>query len=406
MTAIAHGTATDMTQQTTTSSTFQDLVSEPSTSFVATGKYLLTVSASFGGSDVNALFEVQCRHASTVFPGSLAILEPRDSIATRKHGYHFSTVFTQPATAESIDVQFRSQNGTATARVEDITLSWIRLDADLTENTDWFFAEDDDEASPVTLTTSFVAFASTTFTPDNNNDDWLVIGCIRVHTNNNSKNYGFRASAGGPRADYEGEDLAGRDVKFVSRVSTLADSSQTISVEALQESDAGTDHEHMFSSIFVLRLNAFEEHHFEWLTANLADETTYTEIAGGANLAFTPTTAGDFWILGSGIWYRGSGNNTHTGIRIQSSGTTIPAGFNESNFRCNANDADDRLAFNHQVIVNLAASAQDIDVDAKAAGTVDGDWAQRLAVAFSMELVAAAAAQVLKRPDLQPFLAR
>ncbi len=395
MAAIAHDSVVDMTEQTTTNSGFSVLVTEPASSFADDGVYLIVVTLSMNSNSTSALMNVRTRHGSSTFPGSFSTTESRYGNADRKHGYAFMTVFTQPSTAELIEVQFSSQDNSTLVRVEDVVLSWIRLDADLTENTDWFFAEDNDEASPVALTqASFAVFASSVFTPANNNDDWLVMSTARIATLNNSKNFTMHISRNSadnqPEQSYEGEDTSGFMVKVLARVRTLPDSEQTLTLRAAQESDSGGDHEHYYSNVFALNLTVFEEAHTDFITGTIADTESFIEIAGGANLAFTPNTAGDFWVYGSTDYDTAASSGRRSKLRIQSGGTSVPSGYNDANFRAGSHDADDKLMVSHHLLLNLAASAQDLDLDAEAgSGVADGVYENRFLIAFSMELASA-----------------
>ena len=385
MAAIAHGQSFASGENLTNSATYVTVLTEPASSFVDNGTYLLMVTSSMRMLDLTALAFARVVHASTEFPGSEQIIEM--GAGTLDHGYYFPTVFTQPATAEAISVEMHS-NGTQNMRMYDTLLTWIRLDADLIENTDWFFSEQNDEASPPELPTAFgTEFANLTFTPGNNNDDWLVISGYRIGTRSNNNQFEARLNREGvdltPHQSFEGEDTTGEIVHFLPRVFTLTNSSHTFRMQALEEA-ASANHVHQYSNIFALRLNAFEDHEFDYIDGQLAAQGGFTEVA--AITPFTPATAGDFFVFGYYGHDVDEDNSTRADqVRVQIGGTTVPSGYNTGIARGNTWDPSDRVAVSTHSIENLAASSQDIDLDGSYTGGV-GNWEHRLALAFSMEL--------------------
>ena len=398
MAAIAHGKKTQLTAATTQSASFVDVFEEPSTSFVGSATYLLVVTTGAGMNHANTRIGVRLSHGTTPTEilGSRANIEHSGNI---QGNYSYATVFEQPATPDAIQVQFKTGNAARIAKIDNCILSWIRLDADLTENTDWFFVEQDDEASPVELPLSFgTEFAGLTFTPGNNNDEWLVMSTARISIGSTSESYDIRLNREGtdltPEYRQEGEQTDEFRVDTLSRVYQLADSSQTFDLQA-QEDSAGADHAHAYSNIIALRLDAFEEHHFTYTEGAVSATNAWSEIIGIA--PFTPATAGDFFIYGSCTHDPGVIRACH--IRAQIGGTTVPTGYVEATNHSTPQDPTDQNPLITHAIENLAASSQDIDFDGNQNAADTGDWRHRLAVAFSMELAAGApaAAPVLRR---------
>lgn len=385
---IEHGLNFVAGKSNTSSATYVDVLNEPATSFTANGKYLLVVTAALTIIDTTNLAFCRVVHGTTPteFPGSEQIIE--QGVASRFHSYLWSTVFTQPPTAEAIAVQFKTGGGDP-ASLQDVALNWIRLDVDLVENTDWFFSEQNDEGAPPELPTSFGSeFADLTFTPDNNNDDWLILSSYRIGTRNNGRNFDARLNRDDvdltPVHSYEGEDVTGELVKQFARVFTLSNASHTFEMQALEET-AGANHVHQYSNVFALRLNAFQERHFNYIEGQISDEFFQIEVVGLT--PFTPTTAGDFFIYG--YFSHDIDDLTDTGftqIRVQINGVTKPTGYGEGTGRDKNWDVTDRLAVGTAYIENLAAVLQDIDVDARYGVVGPGNYEHRFALAFSMEL--------------------
>jgi hypothetical protein len=80
------------------------------------------------------------------------------------------TVWTA-VSAEDINFQYKS-SGVNTAALDFIVLLAINLSDNVTENTDWGFAE---RSTDDALTTSFLDGGSITFTPSAASHDWLVL---------------------------------------------------------------------------------------------------------------------------------------------------------------------------------------------------------------------------------------
>ena len=124
MAAIAGGTPAHAGPTSTTSSTFQTVATLNTSGFKQDdGVYLLLVIAKLTGSDnANPVSEWRLAQGSTptLIPRSLQILEMQSTSANTGQQYNFFTVFTQPATAEDVVFQIRSNDATATTRVDDL----------------------------------------------------------------------------------------------------------------------------------------------------------------------------------------------------------------------------------------------------------------------------------------------
>ncbi len=180
MAEIAHLRSFISSEQTTTSSTHSSTTCTiADTAFVATGKYLIVASGLIGVDDVNQLGDIRLVHASTVFDGSLSKIEPHQVAS----GGFFENwggfwVFDQPETRETITIQFASTDNTTQVRANILSLIAIRLDADLTENTDWWHNINSDLGAPDPIGVETV-YATKTLT-NVTDDDYLVLGHIQI----------------------------------------------------------------------------------------------------------------------------------------------------------------------------------------------------------------------------------
>lgn len=396
MATIAYATVEQLTEQTKTGDTNWSDISGASIaagSFVAGAKYLILASAQFGGNDANVNFGIRLVHGTTptVFPGSTQIMEPPSATASNKNSYLFQVVWTQPGTAELVKLQFQTADAAKIVNADSIRILAIRLDASLTDGSDYKYGEDDDTGAPVAIEDAvWTDFASITFTPANANDDWLVVGCFNWRVDNSTfyqTNVRLNRDSDtelSPSFSEEGEDTAEERVRTLARVFTLSAASHTFKLQANAEEDNADQDDHQWSSIFALRLNAFRNHIFNWTEAEFANtvDATYEEMTGLAS--YTPDVAGDNVIVASAVKDGGVGGQT-TGIRVQVDGATVPTGF-DSSYNATGWDNTDENPMSLVTIANMAASARDIDFDgARLTGSTLAIEDRSIAV-FSLEL--------------------
>lgn len=386
MAAIEHGTVEQMTLQQTLNTSYTDVpgATVDSSNFVAGGKYLLLVNAQVGGQSTGSLDGFQMVEGIFVITDSTHYLEPQGSTTGALHTYSFATVFVADGD-EDVKMQFRSQ-GLSNAYVDSIVIFWMRLDA-LVEGTDYKF--DDTYRFPALQhTTSFVDMSSITFTPENEDDDWLIIAHARYLVGSSSRQAEYRINRDSdteiaPLSSEEGEDGNETRVVGLFRVFTLSAEEHTFAIQG--RDDATGAHDNQWSQIFALRLNVFKDHSFFWNESPLTRATSYTEIA---NIDITPQVTADFLVIGFGVQDI-LGAFDWTNIRLQKGGTNLLTGI-ENAWECRAWDLTDENQFSQIAVTELTKDvAADLDFDAKSE-TADGAWEDRTMVAISMELAAAA----------------
>lgn len=207
-------------------------------------------------------------HGSTVFPGS-----QKDNHSTSTadsdegHHYRFFVVWTAIAT-EAIICEFRVNTATKTVIINHLAMLSLELSVRLTENKDWFYAED---ATNVPADFTDKDGASVSFTPDENSD-WLILTGVRqtgMHVGiffGNPSRFLFKIKSAGdfnelsPDFEIFANDNASIDGQYVqpnSRVFSLTKTLNTFT----EVSNSGSG-QRVFSAIFALNLSKFSAHSF------------------------------------------------------------------------------------------------------------------------------------------------
>lgn len=358
-----------------------------STDFVGGNRYLLLWRFMFdstggGGQE----FEGEWRWDTTgAITKTRTIREEASLTAGQVQLMSGATLITSPVTPENLQYYAgRNANG-GTIVMNDFKAVVLDLD-DLTENTDWFFAEQDDTVTSTNFGVSgtWVDFASLTQTFDSG--DWILFPYIVVDVNNTGSSHNVRLeySGGGLTAGesnlfaYEGEDTSDSvGYMMVPSIVNLDGSSATFNIEGVLSSSDPTHHKHRYSSIVAINLGVFEEFHSDFTAAEFESSGgTYNEAA--AITPFTPATAGDFLVLGGGV---GAGNDS-ANTRVQVGGVDLDQ----------ANTADDMRTYDARdshLFCNIGmdsfSGSTDIDLDFKSSTLGDGIL-DRTLIAISMEL--------------------
>ncbi len=365
-----------------------------SADFVADAVYILFVQAIVGGDDTTNLFHYRVAHGSTptVFDEAEAIWEMSSASDRRRQEYFYMIQYTASNPVEDIVFQHKTAVSTSTVKSAHVIALALRLDADLTEGTDYKYAEN---STVDAHTTAQQTGASITFTPANTNDDWLVINSNTIGigaTSGSLPTYRINrdsASDVAPSYTAEGEDTTEVRIQGQQRVYTLTAAAHTFDVEYIDLSPAKNDHNR--SAIFALRLDAFEDHDFVWneaeFTFTIGDEQ-WEEINGIPT--YTPTTAGDNILMAHAVIDENvAGGGT---LRIQVGGTTEPTddaiipGGSLVFQKARRYDDRDEQPLTCMALLNMAASAQDIDLDGWVTIIASQNIEDRSLVVFSLEL--------------------
>jgi len=386
MAAIAHGYAEQLTQQTTTGTSYSDVsgASIASSNFVAGQKYLLLACCYTQHSASASEGRVQIVHGSTAFADSEEHHDQQTGTTDIARQYFWFGVWTA-VSGEDVKMQFRAATGTM--KVNQVVLFSMRLGADLTENTDWFYNEDGTDTTLAT-TDSSSGNASISFTPTAGHD-WLVLTSSQISTTA-IEGVGSRIVSTGTFADTAPSAFEDGDVAVEIFVTTcarvfaaLAASTQTFTEKSWRGTTAGSTR--LNSKVFALDLNKFKAHANAWDESQIDLSATSfgTEIA---TVSIDPTLTTDVLVLG---WFA---HDFVTGInvrhRIQVDSVDAP-GTQTLDIPNNQTDNENLNAT--LFMDSMTTGAKDIDFDASTSAAAAGNSAEdRALCAFTMELAAPA----------------
>ncbi len=364
--------------------------------FIQDQSYLLVVTTDWGGTITVNEYAVRVLHNATVFEGSENIMEP--VVATNGcsfnndfYRYFWFTVWT-PSTpteaSEDIRVEFETLDGSA-MEYDNIAVSVINLDDTIiTENTDWFF---DEVLTDTTLATSFGTLnnATLSFTPAINNTDWLVMGSNQLDTGTATVNFETRLFVNGTETDFplisqEGEDPV--DELFVqtfARGLTLQNTTQILQTQAQVDATASGTNERLYSSLFALNIDIFDEQIFSWIEP----EADISQTEYGTNVlnnTFTPP------INGTNVFILADFGTKDTGAtlieaRVQLDNVDTLEGNTAESYDYNAQwDGSDILRWSQGGIFDVNNTTHTVDVDASQTGTSDPETIYSSLIIFSL----------------------
>ena len=275
------------TQQTYSADTnYATVMTVAAANWVANAKYLVFLTARIDGSSATIEFGHKLNRATG---GDIADSE---QIGEALQHYSWWGIYDVPGTAEDILYRFKSFTGGGEVRSDAVSLLKVRLDADLTENTDWRFAEDTNDTNPEATYTTFANIAS--YTPGTPANDRLILALIRVggsstdkshlwHLEENINGAGF-VEVGGEMS-IEGETSG----EFRMYVIAWVDDSGTSGTREyriqMKNEDTDTNNTHVYSSLFVLELDAFVDHDQALTTTPLAGDNGVQVLNTIANYA-------------------------------------------------------------------------------------------------------------------------
>lgn len=388
MAAIPYTFTERNTQQTTTSTTYQEVTSiaQASGLFTAGKRYLIVVTAQTGADASGKRHNIHVIHGSTEFEGSLQHMIHRDG--SEKQPYAFSTVWTAVA-SEGVSVQFRvdPSGAAATVSVDYVSLLTIQLTDSLTENTDFFFNE---RTADDTLTAALITGGSITFTPSTASQDWLILTNAQydpggVGTPIRSRMNKDTATTVLPQALFTPINDSGINVLSTARVFNLPASSTTILEESSNATPVGI---RQYSNIIALNLDKFAAHASAYTDGDLT--YTATAIASPDELqttSLTPTVTGDVWIVGYFGFNKAVSTYTNQ-FRVQVDGADQPSGQTTAAYVFGAsNSATDELPVVLSTLTSLSNASHTIDLDGAVSNTTSSPSAQqRTIMAVTMEL--------------------
>tara|TARA_R100001530_G_scaffold133225_1_gene106383 strand:- start:231 stop:1499 length:1269 start_codon:yes stop_codon:yes gene_type:complete len=331
--------ATVSSTASTNSTSFVEVVESDA---LESGKtYYVICQALCKGDDAAQLFEwrlVDRTNSDSVISNSTLIREQNASLEGQSYSYVGK--FTAGSDGGGLAFEQRVQDGSYTASTE--FLSMLIFDISNLSVNDWFYASD---RTPTTLTNSFVDFASFSSTGNlTASDTWLVFGWASFDMNSVSYNTEMRWLYNESGVDittlgsFEGEDLTETLGFSIARAIGVAGTGvATWKIQARDDSTSGVRNAHAESTVFGLRMNAFEN----FATNYTADsQTTSTAFVQLATNNLTPDSSGDIVAIGySG--FDAAATNRPGYSRIQVAGATSPNTVPDTSACAASNDGSD-----------------------------------------------------------------
>ena len=379
---LIHTTRSSVIQSTSTSFTEVD-----ESAALTSGKiYYCVCHALVEGSDANKIFEWQLvdrTNSDTTLTGSHMILEPAQASTTQS--YYFVGKFTAGSGGGGLAFE---QKAASSETVKTRYLSMMLMELSELESSDYFFNTD---TSSTALTTSFQDFANARPTTTAS-DKWLVFAFIDVDVSNVFHNVEmqlqYESSVGGvvstkPLMSFEGEDATEQNLWAFCRGYTVAGTSDIFTVQARIDNASGAG-AHRNSTVFGLRLDAFEDSYFEYTEAE--NDTTSTDWVALDSKAFTPTSSGDVLVFATAI-FEGESTTRKSYGRVQVDGTTSPNTVVDSYPAVNHRDGSSLLPmFYVTKYTGSAGVADTIDWDVKKESSAEYGWQEYTLAISSAEI--------------------
>ena len=223
--------------------------------FEGSGKYLILASSLFYGTDNTYRYQNGITIGSTRNNDSYYTYEqPNTGDAAP---YFFMDVLTQAATPEQILFWHRrvpiSSSGSCTTWAP--ALMWIRLDDDLTEDTDWFYTwSGADQAH----STTFTSRGTLQFTPSEAGDDWLILASMQIGIDTTAFSWEGRVlkddTTDMVKTTREGEDINETHQVLMWFVDEALPASE-VTYKLQTRDETGANNDHLSSRFFAINLS-------------------------------------------------------------------------------------------------------------------------------------------------------
>lgn len=262
-------------------------------------KYLVLYRINLSGNNVSA-----CTYeAWAVNPDGTSTLLGKVNPPSATNANTFAAMWVGDSTGTDPQIQI-AETGTFTTYAADASIMTIELDAEqgtvgsLAENGHYWYAEDDNYG--VHTAGTWNATVSKTLTP-RSGDDLLIIGYAVEEVNNTTHQADYRLAKDGnllgAYISKEGKHTDGVWGRLLMAVDTnVSETSSVYSVECQDETGTVTPNNTAKSSIFILRLDTFENH-VALTGSNLTPTAdTWNSIVDAGT--YQPTSAGEQAIFG------------------------------------------------------------------------------------------------------------
>ena len=268
-------------------------------------------------------------------------------------------------------------------------LSMMLLDIDNLTADDYFY---DNNTSTASLTDSFQDFATTTKSSLTADDKWLVFGWQATATDNLAHNTEIQlycSDASGttdePQISFEGEDFTEVLGWWICRAYTMTGAGTTWTMKSRMDHASPVDFsDHLESTLFGLRLSAFENAEYSYTSAETT--TTSTDWHELARQTITPDTSGDVIAVTCSV-YDGDSTGRKSYARTQVDGTSSPNTQPDNEYACVLNDSSDRLPIGGITkYAGTASTLATVDFDAKKDTSADIGWLNTTLAMFTTKI--------------------
>ncbi len=339
--------------------------------------------------DANVNYQIQLVHGSTNFTDSIMVFETPVGIP-RYFDYNYWTVW-EAVDGEEVFLQIDNDGGTGTGmHFAHGGIFVMEISEDLTENTDWFFNEDTADQN---LSTTWEDGASVTFTPSNDNENWLVLTNSYIDVGSTNTLFKSRINAAGTitsteqEEHIEAEDTNDFYVMSLMRIFELDNESNTFKEQGAMSS--GTAGDRLNSKVFALNLEKFVDNE------GFYNATEFDITCSGVDYAceiiadsITPTSQGDFFIFSTVT--KDDAFGVQIRERMQVDGVDVMATQTaDARIFIRGSDTIEENVLTKYAVKELTTGAKSLAVDGNffsGDGTIVED---RAIGAFSMELAAA-----------------
>jgi len=371
------------TEVASTSTSFTEVVE--SSALAKSTTYYVICHALCEGDANGKVFEwrlVDRTNSDTVLSNST--LKREMNAVDKTQSYAFVGRFTTGTGSGGIAFE---QKAAETKTVRTQYLSMVILELSELDSSDYFYANDTTAASH---TGSFVDRATLTVSSPTSDDTYLMFAWVATDTNKVANNSEMQLEKTGgsttttPLISYEGEDLTEVLSWWVTRPYTMTDDSTTWTIQTRDDDASGLVNEYLESTIFGLRLNAFENFNSSYTDIEtVTTSTTWVELK---SLSITPDTTGDIVAVGSSV-FRPQSTNRRSYQRITVAGASKPNTAPESEFNASSNDGTDLLGMPQLTTFSgTASSASTVDLDVKKTASANIGWKQYALSLFTTEI--------------------
>jgi hypothetical protein len=383
-----------LTDNSAASSTYADVASPiiAAADLTPGRKYLILARAEIHRyAIVTSAGGIRMCHGSgaTTFGGSEVLYSQLGSSSPTTNGWYFyMTVWTAVA-GEDVKIQIKGDGSNALGyRWASLVAIPLGSDLGLTENVDWFYAED---PTDIVLTGTLQDGAQITFTPGVAAQDWLILALSNIDSDTTATDmYLSRlAESGGATANWDVQ-VAGRNAnnKYMlphMQIVTLGAVSQTFKEQSRRVGATAATAQRFHSAVFAIRLNAFDARSWGSTDAkvDVTDATVFGTLVGttgatqvvnnGAALVLgyfvyeaTPTQVSLGWVYG----------RTQLDNVDEFSTDGVTSDYTAAAYRCYypaANVTGQMVPYLHMsVIPSVPAGAHTLDVDASTGAAAAG----------------------------------